>query len=164
MPNSLEDLCVWNGVNETEAEKRGRSTPTNIGVRRDRRRIPLRRMLAEHRAALPGQLVALIVRELARLDFGVIPADFPFANPANNRLLMAFSAACTVEQRPKSVRSIKGALKNSLVGLEARELGRRQAGQRITNFRWRPTDACARTRRHDLPPESNPSPRLTISP
>jgi hypothetical protein len=106
-------------------------------------------MLAEHRAALLGQLVALIVRELARMDFGVIPADLPLANTADDRLLMALSAACTVEQRPKSVRSIKGALEYGLACLEALELYRCQAGQRITNFRWRPTDARARTRRHE---------------
>jgi len=107
-------------------------------------------MLAEHRAALLGQLVALIVRELGRMDFGVIPADLPLANTADDRLLMALSAACTVEQRPKSVRGIKGALEDRLACLEeARELCRSQAGQRITNFRWRPTDARARTRRHE---------------
>jgi hypothetical protein len=106
-------------------------------------------MLAEHRAALLGQLVALIVRELARMDFGVITTDLPLANTADDRLLMAFSAACTVEQRPKSVRGIKGALEDRLACLEARELCRSQAGQRITNFRWRPTDARARTRRHE---------------
>src|SRR5207249_8788887 len=86
-----------------------------------------------------------IVRELARMDFGVIPADLPLANTANNRLLMAFSAACTVEQRPKSVRGIKGAPEDRLACVEAGEFCRSQAGQRITNFRWRPTDARART-------------------
>src|SRR5437867_11517929 len=103
-------------------------------------------MLAEHRAALRGQLVALIVRELARMDFGVITTDLPLANAAADRLLMALSAACTVEQRPKSVRGIKGALEDCLARLEARDLCRCQVWQRITDFHWRPTDARACTR------------------
>src|SRR5438445_8957086 len=48
--------------------------------------------------------------------------------------------------RPKSVRGIKGALEDRLAGLEARELCRSQAGQRITNFRWRPTEDRKSTR------------------
>src|SRR5262249_60738608 len=101
------------------------------------------------RPAGRGSLFQRFVRYRARGALVATPADFPFPTPADNRLLMAFSAACTVEQRPKSVRSIKGALEDSLAGLEAGELCRCQARQRITNFRWRPTDACARTRRHE---------------